>query len=184
MTPFQEELYRLVQDSKKETNAFTSAEEDSGNEISKIIKFSQKWDFKDKFNKLNQEMAALNERVNKELKIANEKIGRNFFKELTPIIDELFVVSRLVEPNSPSERGLRIATSNLEKMLSRREGGLIRPKIGEELDPLRHKAIAAEEVPGHIGNTVSEVCRYGYYVLGQVIREAEVKVKCGIAKKS
>lgn len=183
MTPFQEELYRLIHECKKETNVFTTTEEDSGNEINKIIKFSQKWDFKDKSDKLTRELGSLNEKISRELKIANEKIGRGFFTELTPIIDELFVVSRLTDPNTPADRGLKIALSNLEKMLSRRDGGLIRPQIGDEVDPSRHKAIAAEEVLGHLGNTVSEVCRYGYFVLGQVIREAEVKVKCGVAKK-
>jgi len=182
MTSFQEELFRLIQDCKRETNVFTSVDEDSGNEVSKIVKFAQKWDYKEKHDKLAADAVALNERVAKELKIANEKIGRSFFKELAPIIDELFVASKLVESNSPAERGLKIALNNLEKMLARKEGGLIRPNIGEELDPNRHKAIAAEQVPGHIGNTISEVCRYGYYCLGQVIREAEVKVKCGIKR--
>ena len=37
-----------------------------------------------------------------------------------------------------------------------------------------------QEIRDNAGNTISEIYRYGYFVLGQVIREAEVKVKCGI----
>lgn len=184
MTPFQEELYRLIQDSKKESNAFTSADEDSGNEISKIVKFAQKWDFKDQHDKLANDLATLNEKITRELKLANEKIARSFLKELAPIIDELFVLSRLIESNTPLERGFKITLSNLEKLLLRREGGIIRPKIGEEMDPIKHKAIEAKEVLGHNGNTISEVCRFGYFAFGQVIRESEVKVTVGITKKN
>jgi len=182
MTPFQEELFRIIQDCKKEANAFTSPEEDSGNEISKIVKFSQKWDFKDKHDKLSNELNTVNDKLNKELKIANEKIARNFYKELVPIIDELFMISRLVGSDTAIDRGLKIVLANLEKLLARKDGGIIRPELGEELNPAYHKAVSAEKVYGHNGNTICEVYRFGYYVLGQVIREAEVKVKCGIAK--
>lgn len=183
MTPFQEELYRLIQDCKKQSNAFTTAEEDSGNEVSRIIKFSQKWDFKDQHDKLTTEMNSLNDKIMKELKVVNEKITRSIMKELAPIIDELFVLAKLIDPNSALDRGFKITLANLEKLLLRREGSIIRPRIGEEMDPIKHKAIAAEEVLGHTGNTISEVYRFGYSALGQVIREAEVKVKCGVAKK-
>jgi molecular chaperone GrpE (heat shock protein) len=182
MTPFQEELFRLIQDSKKESNAFTSSEEDSGNEVSKIVKFADKWDYKDRHDKLANELATLNDRIIKELKIVNEKITRSLLKELAPIIDELFVLSRLIESGSTMERGFKITLSNLEKLLHRHGGGIIRPTVGEEMSPVKHKAIAAEEAPGHNGNTISEVYRYGYSALGQVIREAEVKVKCGTTK--
>lgn len=186
MSPFQEELFRLIQDCKKESNAFTTAEEDSGNEVSKIVKFSQKWDFKERHNKLEEEYASLNKKIVNELKNINEKIGRNFFKELVPTIDELFVMTKLMGEgfaNPSLERGLSIVLSNLEKLLTRKEGGIIRPKIGEELNPVYHKAIAAEEIINHKGNTISEVYRFGYYAFGLTIREAEVKVKCGVTKK-
>ena len=183
MTPFEEQLFYLIKECKKEANAFTSSEEDSGNEISKIVKFAQKWDYKDRHDKLASELASLNERIIKELKIVNEKITRSLLKELAPIIDELFVLSKLIEGGSSMDRGFKITLSNLEKLLHRHGGGIIRPAIGEEMSPIKHKAIAAEEVPGHNGNTISEVYRYGYSALGVVIREAEVKVKCGTSKK-
>lgn len=179
MTPFQEELFRLIQDCKKEATAFTSSEEDSGNEVNKIIKFSQKWDYKERYEKIIDEAKALNEKVERELKGATNTITKNLYKELTPIIDELFIASKMVEADSPIEKGIKIILNNLEKLLLRKDGCIIKPSIGEELNPIKHKAIAAEEVSGHIGNTISEVYRYGYSILGQVIREAEVKVKCG-----
>lgn len=183
MNLFQEELYRLVQECKKESNAFTSSEEDSGNEVDKIIKFSQKWDFKEKHDKLFNELSSLNEKVNRELKIANEKIGRNFFKELIPIMDELFTLSKIISSDPLIDRGIKIILVNIERLLERKNGYIIKPKFGEEMNPAFHKVIMAEEVVGHSGNTVSEVYRYGYVVLGQVLREAEIKVKCGVLKK-
>ncbi len=180
MTPFQEELYRLIQETKKESNAFTSSSEDAGNETHKIIKFAQKWDFKDKFEKLSQEKEQLQSKYDKEQKIAVDKATKSLVKELVPIIDEIIILAKFTKEGSPVERGIKLILSNIEKLLQRRSGGVIRPQIGQALDPVKHQAISAEQAANHYGNTISEVYRYGYFVLGQVIREAEVKVKCGI----
>lgn len=182
MTPFQEELYRLVQNTRKETNAFTSADEDSGNDVQKIISFSNTWDYKDKYDKQVKELNNAVEQAEKEKLTIAKKATKDLIKELLPIIDEIFILHNLVEQGTAIERGIKLMLINLEELLTRRKGSIIKPKIDEELDPARHKAISAVEVPGHHGNTISEVYRYGYSVLGQVVREAEVKVKCGVKK--
>ena len=180
MTPFQEELYRLLQSAKQESNAFTSPTEDAGNETHKIIKFSQKWDFKEKHEQLTAEKDTLETKFEKSKQHTVNTVTKSVVKELVPIIDELFTLSKHTTGATPLDRGLNIALTNLEKFLQRRQGGVIRPKIGEQLDPVRHQAVSAEQDPSHHGNSVSEVYRYGYYVMGKVIREAEVKVKCGV----
>jgi molecular chaperone GrpE len=180
MTPFQEELYRLIQEAKKESNAFTTSTEEAGNETHKIIKFAQKWDFKEKFEKLSIEKEALQSKYEKEQQQVVDKATKTLVKELVPIVDEILVLSKFAKEGSPVERGIKLVLSNFEKLLQRRKGGVIRPQIGQALDPIKHQAISAEQVPNHYGNTISEIYRFGYFVLGQVIREAEVKVKCGI----
>lgn len=180
MTPFQEELYRLIQEAKKESNAFTTPTEEAGNETHKIIKFAQKWDFKDRFEKLSAEKEQLQSSYEKEQQSIIDKTTKILIKELIPIIDEVIILLKFAKEGSPLERGLKLVLSNFEKLLQRRKGGVIRPQIGQVLDPIKHQAISAEQVPNHYGNTISEIYRYGYFILGQVIREAEVKVKCGI----
>jgi len=179
MTPFQEELYRLFQDARKETNAFTSAAEDQGGDLQKIVKFAEKWDFKSQHDKLAEEKTALQKKYDRDKLLIAKKATQYVIRELCPIIDQVFILQNNVEKNGPLDRGTLLMLENLERILTQRKGGIIRPKIGDELDPAKHKAIAAEEIAGHRGNTISEVCRYGYFVLGTVIREAEVKVRCG-----
>lgn len=179
MTPFQEELYRLFQDARKESNAFTSVEEDQGGDLQKIVRFAQKWDFKIKYDKLIEERDAAKLKYERDKLVIAKKATQYVIRELIPIIDQMFILQSNVEKNSPLEKGVQLVLDNAEQILLRRKGGIIRPSIGEELDPAKHKAISAEEVPGHRGNTISEVYRYGYFVLGTIIREAEVKVKCG-----
>lgn len=180
MTPFQEELYRLIQDSKKESSAFTSAAEDAGNETHKIIKFSQKWDYKDKYENLVKEKEQVEEKYSKDQQQIVDKVTKTLIKEVIPLIDELFTLYKFTSNGSPIERGIKLVLSNFEKFLKRRNGGIIRPNLGEDLDPIKHQAVSAEQDPKHHGNTISEVYRYGYFVMGQVVREAEVKVKCGV----
>jgi len=180
MTPFQEELYTLIQETKRESTAFTSSSEDAGNDTHKIIKFAQKWDFKEKFENLSQEKDQLQSKYDKEQQQVIDKVTKTLVKELVPVIDEIIILAKFTKEGSPVERGIKVVLSNIEKLLQRRGGGVIRPLIGQVLDPVRHQAISAEQVPNHYGNTISEIYRYGYFVLGQVIREAEVKVKCGI----
>ena len=179
MTPFQEELYRLFQDARKESNAFTSVEEDQGGDLQKIVRFAKKWDFKSKYDKLLEEKEAAKLKYDRDKLVIAKKATQYVVRELVLIIDQVFILQSNTENNSPLGKGIQLMLDNLEQILLRRKGGIIRPSIGEELDPTKHKAISAEEVPGHRGNTISEVYRYGYYVLGIIIREAEVKVKCG-----
>lgn len=182
MTPFEEELFRLLQDSRKESNAFTTEEEDSGNDVNKIIRFARKWDYKEKFDQKIKEYEAQLTQANKEKLVVARKATKDLVKELIPIIDETFILAKFVEPGTAMDRGVKLMLNNMEEILIRRKGSIIRPIVGEELDPNRHKAISAEEVPGHVGNTIEEVYRYGYSVMGQIVREAEVKVKCGVKK--
>jgi len=182
MTPFQEELYRLVQDSRKEVNAFTSADEDSGNDIHKIIKFANIWDYKEKYDQKTKELEDSIQQATKDKLLLVRKATKDLIKELIPIIDETFILYNFVESGTALERGIKLMLINLEDILTRRKGLIIKPRIGEEFDPARHKAISAIEVSGYQGNTISEVYRYGYTVLGQIVREAEVKVKCGVKK--
>lgn len=182
MTPFEEEIFRLVQDCRKESNAFTTADEDSGNDLNKIIRFARKWDYKDKFDQKVKEYESALTQANKEKLSIALKATKDLVKELIPILDGAYLLHTHVEAGTALERGVRLMITNMEDILTRRKGGIIKPTIGEDLDPEKHKAISAEEVRGHIGNTISEVYRYGYVVMGQIVREAEVKVKCGIKK--
>lgn len=183
MTPFQEELYRLIQDCKTESNAFTSSQEDAGNEVTRLIKFSNDWDFKSNYVAAKKEIETLNTKLSAEKADAEIRTIRVITKELIPIIDDLFLLLKVAATNSSIEKTVKLLLVNFESYLRRHEGGFIRPKIGEALDPIRHKAVAVVEVPIHIGNTIEEIYRIGYYIKNQVLREAEVKVKCGARKK-
>jgi molecular chaperone GrpE (heat shock protein) len=182
VTPFQEALYRLLQEVKQEATAFTSASEDAGNETHKIIKFAQNWDFKTQHDELAEENKKLKVKILQERQLLLSKVTKALVKELVPIMDELFTLAHITQDGTPVDRGLKISLNNFEKFLERHDGGLIKPKLGDPIDPTKHQVIKAEQDPTHYGNTVAEVYRYGYTILGQVIREAEVKVKCGISK--
>jgi len=181
MTPFQEELYRLVQDMRKNVSPFTSAAQDSGSDLQRIVEFANKWDYKTKFDILETESKTQLEKLNKEKEEAILNSTKKVVKELLPIIDEVFLFAKYVEKGTTLDRGVKLMISNLEKILSRRKGGMIIPKVGEELDPNRHKAVEAEEIEGATRITIKEVYRYGYYLYGTVVREAEVKVICGLS---
>lgn len=183
MTPFQEDLYRLIQDIRKDTNPFTTTEQDAGSDVQRIVAFSNKWDAK-------QELAALTNKYEKlvksstiDKKSAAYTAIKAVVKEVIPVVDEAYLLANHIEGSSALGRAVSLIISNLEAILERRGGGVIKPSINDELDPSKHNAVVAEEVVGHRGNTISEVYRYGYYILGNVIREAEVKVKCGVAAK-
>lgn len=180
MTPFEEDLYRLLQDSKKQIDAFSSAEQDAALDLQKILQFSAKWDFKSKYDKVAKDYDELKTKFNKEKELFGLQATRSVMKEFILILDECFMLEKFVAKGSELERAVRLIISNMEKMLTRRGGGIIKPVIGEEADPSKHRFIEAEEVKGYSGNTVDKVFRYGYYVMGQVVREAEVKVKCGV----
>jgi molecular chaperone GrpE len=180
MTPFQEELYALFQEAKSEATAFTTEAQDAGGDMQKIINFSNKWDFKNEYHKSEKAFTEYKARTEREKLVLAHQATKALIKELIPVIDDCFTLMNLVEKGSSLERGVKIILTNLEKILTRRKGCIIIPEIGESADPEKHRFIEAEEVVGHIGNTVSQVYRYGYSVLGQIIREAEVKVKCGV----
>lgn len=179
MTPFQEELYRLIQDCKNENNAFTSSQEDAGNEITRLIKFSNDWDVREKFDNAQKELEILKNRFAAEKLEIEAKAIRSITKELIPIVDDLFLLLKVATGTS-AEKTIKLLILNFESYLQRHEGALIRPKIGEALDPVKHKAVAVVEAPVHVGSTVEEVYRVGYSIKKQVLREAEVKVKCGV----
>lgn len=187
MSPFQEELYRLIQDARKDSTAFTTAEQDAGNDVQRILKFAQKWDFKQKYEEQSKELDSIKKQYEQDKLALARKATRDILKELIPVIDQLQSLSKGLEESSPGstlERGIKLILANIEDILTRRKGGVIRPKLGEELDPVQHKAISVEEVAKHIGTTVSEVYRFGYFILGQVVREAEVRVRCAIGNSN
>jgi len=180
MTPFQEDLYRLLQDARKDTNPFTTAEQDAGSDVQRIVAFSNKWDSKQELEVLTEKHNKLVKSSNTDKQLAAYTAIKALVKEIIPIIDEAYILLTHVDEESVLGRAVRLIISSLEATLTRRGGGVIKPAINDELDPSKHKAVVAEEVIGHRGNTVSEIYRYGYYVLGKVVREAEVKVTCGV----
>lgn len=180
MTPFQEELYRLLQDTRKGVDPFATHDEDAATDIQRIVGFSEKWDCKSQLEKLQQDLKLAQEKAELDKKSGMTKVVKALIKEVVPIIDEIFLLQNFVDRGSPIDKGLQIILANFEKYLANKEGGIIRPQVGEDLDPSKHKAVSAEEVVGHRGNTISQVYRYGYFVLNQIVREAEVKVTCGI----
>lgn len=181
MTPFQEELYRLLQDTRKSVDPFSTQDEDAARDIQQIVGFSEKWDCKEQLEKSQQDLRAFQEKAEQEKKVGMTKVVKSLIKEVVPIIDEIFLLQNFVERGGPIDKGLQIILVNFEKYLGNKDGGIIRPQVGEDLDPSKHRAVSAEEVVGHKGNTISQVYRYGYYVLNQIVREAEVKVMCGVA---
>jgi len=182
MTPFQEELYRLIQECKSESTAFTSSDEDASNEITKLIKFSQYWDYKDRFERVNNELKTLNDKYSIEKVDLENLTIKNLIKEWIPTIDDLYLLLRVSEKNTNVEKTIRLTLSNIEQFLMRRNGGIIFPKVNDEFDPVKHKAVSVFEDPEGRGNIIIEVFRPGYFVLGQVLREAEVKVRCGVKR--
>jgi len=183
MTPFQEDLYRLIQEIRKDTNPFTTVEQDAGSDVQRIVAFSNKWDSKEKLDVLTDKYEKLLKSSQMDKQLAAYHAIKGVVKEMIPIIDEAYILSQHVDEDSTLGRAVQLVISNMENILTRRGGGVIKPSINDELDPSKHKAVVAEEVVGHRGNTISEVYRYGYYVLGKVIREAEVKVTCGVKAK-
>lgn len=184
MTPFQEELYRLIQDCKLESNAFTSSQEDAGNEITRLMKFSTSWDFKDKYEAAKKENEELQAKLAAERASVEAKTIKNITQELIPIIDDLFLLLEVSSENLAIKKTVRLLLSNCEAFLRRHEGGIIKPKIGEALNPVKHKAVAVVETNVGVGTIIEEVFRVGYFVKNQVLREAEVKVRCVVAQKT
>lgn len=180
MTPFQEELYRLIQDCKLENNAFTSPQEDVGNEITKLVGFSNEWDFKEKYDTLKKD----NDKLQAELQLfkvnSETKITKSITQEIVPIIDDLFLLLSVSKENPSIYKTIKLLLVNIEGFLRRHEGGIIRPKAGEVFDPLKHKAVSVVETSSGQGSTIEEVYRAGFFIKNTVLREAEVKVRCAI----
>jgi len=184
MTPFQKELQELIKECKKESTAFTSPEEDAANAMYRITKFSTSWDFKRKYEECSKKLKSIEQTNRKDRDNAELAAGRQLLKELIPIIDEAFILIKRIKEGvaSPVYRHIKLLLLNFEDVLARRKGSIIIPEVNDELDPELHKAVKVEEDPKHTGNTIVEVYRYGYSIYNQVIREAEVKVKCGTRK--
>lgn len=180
MTPFQEELYELIQECKNDASAFTTEAQDAGTDVQRSVMFSHKWDYKDRYEELAKNHEAMKRSFEKEKLVIASQATKNVIKELIPIIDECFMLMNFAEKGSQLEKGFKLILENMEQIFTRRGGGIIRPVIGEKADPTKHTFIEAEEVKDHIGTTVADVFRYGYFILGQIVREAEIKVKCGL----
>lgn len=183
MTPFEEALYRFVQECKESSDAFTSPEEDSASEMQLTMSFARKWDFKDKYEQEKKKGEELEQQLTRDRDTISSSSIKKMVREIIPIIDEMFILKTEVDKldNRPLQRGAAIILENMEALLTTRNGSIIRPCVGEEFNPAKHKAISAEEVAGQRTTVISEVLRYGYSVCGQVVREAEVKVRCGLS---
>lgn len=184
MTPFQENLYRLIQDCKQESNAFTSPQEDTGNEVTRLIKFAEEWDYRTKFENVQKANEQLNAKATQEKTEAETKAVRTVTKELIPIVDDLFLLLKLSGENASINKTVKLLLINFESFLRRHDGSFIRPKVGESLNPARHKAVSVVEVPYAVDSTIEEVYRVGYMIKNQVLREAEVKVRCSVKSTS
>jgi molecular chaperone GrpE (heat shock protein) len=182
MTPFQEELYRLVQDIRKKTDPFTSPEQDAATDLQKIVEFANKWDFKTKFDVTRANTEKALKLAKRENQVSALNAYLSMAKEFIPIVDQAYIMLKHVDINSSLGRGAQLILSHMEDVFTSRGGTVIRPSIEDIFDPKIHKAVSAEEKPGHRGNTVSEIYRFGYTLFGKVIREAEVKVTCGPEK--
>jgi molecular chaperone GrpE (heat shock protein) len=180
MTPFQEELFRLIQDCKQESNAFTSSQEDAGNEITRLSKFSEEWDFKSKFENVQKINEQLNNKLAQEKIEAETRAIRTITKELIPIVDDLFLLLKVSAEDAAINKTVKLLLVNFESYLRRHDGAFIRPKIGEALNPIKHRAVAVVEAPLAVTSTIEEVYRIGYIIKNQVLREAEVKVRCAV----
>lgn len=180
MKPFEEALYRLLQDCKQESNAFTSAQEDAGNEVTRLIKFAEEWDFKAKFENVNKANEQLNAKLAQEKAEAETRAIRAVTRELIPIVDDLFLLLKVSAEDAAINKTVKLLLVNFESYLRRHDGGFIRPKIGEALNPTKHKAVSVIEAPLAVTSTIEEVYRIGYMIKNQVLREAEVKVRCAV----
>lgn len=178
MTPFQENLYRLIQDCKQESNAFTSSQEDTGNEVTRLIKFAEEWDYKTKFENLQKTNEQLNAKLAQEKAEAETRAIRTVTRELIPIVDDLFLLHKLTEENVAINKTVKLLLVNFESFLRRHDGSIIKPKIGEAFNPTKHKAVAVVEVSVQCESAIEEVYRVGYMIKSHVLREAEVKVRC------
>lgn len=187
MNPFEEQLYRLVQESKNKISPFSSAEEDAAKDLQLILNFSKEWDFRDKYHALSKELKQAEERLVKLKDETTQKVTMTILKEIIPVMDAAQQLHRHLErtdtefKGSATEGAIRILRDSLERILLTRDGYIIYPNQGEDFNPEIHYAIAAEHVPGLRGNLIEDVYRCGYSILNQVIRPAEVKVKCGVS---
>jgi len=179
MTPFQEELYRLVQNIKKSQNPFSSEAQEAGTDINQIIAFAEKWDFKAKYEALKEHNKNALTLAKNENKLLTVKAVRKLTNEFIPIVDQAYAMRKYVEPDTDLARGLNVIISNMEEIFTRNHGQVIVPVVGEDLDPSLHKAVEAEQSNEFAGTRVAEVYRYGYSIMGVILRPAEVKVVYG-----
>lgn len=179
MTPFEEDLYRLVQDLRKGTNPFTSKIEDDSSDAQMVLEFSKKWDFKDKYIRSLADFENLVKRTDKEKAEWTKKLVVEVLKEMLPVLDVCYQLLQHTDEKSPLRPPVQIVIDNLHKILERRDGGTIWPKPGEEFNPDTHRAIEVVRSDSHKGNQIISVFRCGYRASGLIIRPAEVKVSMG-----
>ena len=186
MKPFEEDLYRLIQDIRSGTNPFTTQQEDNATDLQQIVSFAEKWDFKDAYQQAQNQVESLGKKLAETRQTVSQEVSLTFTKEIIPVLDSSYQALnylRLSQESSPLiktlETSLQFLIQQLSSIFTKRGGGLILPKVGDLFNPLYHSAITAEKSSQHRGNIVSEVLRQGYFLGQQVIRPAEVRVWIG-----
>jgi len=178
VTPFEEELFRLLQNARSSVNPFSSQEEDAAKDIQLITAFAKKWDVKKPYEDALVKIEELSKRLERDAQQLTKSLSVSLLKEIIPIIDSAEQLTRYLDPSSTLSIAVEFIVEQLGKILSKRDGQVIIPQVGEPFNPTMHSAISAERSndPYKNVNTVAEVMRNGYSALGQVIRPAEVKV--------
>lgn len=185
MNPFEEELYRLLQDLRNNTNPFTSTQDDASNDIQAVLEFSKKWNFKDRYLRSAADYDNLLKRTEREKTEWSKTLVLDVLKEMVPVIDTaLGLHHHLQNPNSNVSAetvlgAVQMISGELVKVLERRSGGLILPRQGDEFDTEIHRAIDFTKSDTHQGHLVDSVFRCGYRIAGKIIRPAEVRVSLG-----
>lgn len=190
MNPFEEDLYRLLQDLRNNTNPFTSKQDDASNDIQAVLEFSKKWNFKDRYLRAAADYDNLLKRTEREKAEWSKTLVMDVLKEIVPVIDTaLGLHHHLQNPasNIPPDTlmgAVQMISGELVKVLERRSGGLITPRHGDEFDTEIHRAIDFTKSDAHQGHLIDSVYRCGYRIAGKVIRPAEVRVSLGRSNDS
>lgn len=183
MSSFQDDLFRLIQNSKEGIDPFSSSEEDAGKDVQLAIEFANKWDYKDKFEEIKAKLEENTKRFERDRQDLTLKGILAVVRDVMPCLDDAYNLKKYVGDNPSLKVGVDMMIANLERVFTSREGGVINPETGTKFDPQYHTALTAEPVVSADfktkvlpGTYVLKVLRPGYQVMNKVIRPAEVHV--------
>lgn len=182
MSNFQDELYRLIQNSKEKIDPFSSGEEEAGRDIQLAVEFANKWDYKSKYEEVKNKLEENTKRFERDRQDLTMRSVISVAKDVMPCLDDAYNLKKYVADNPSLKVGVDLMISNLEKVFTSREGAVINPESGTKFDPDFHTSLTAETVKSDYktslmpGTYVYRVLRPGYQVCGKVIRPAEVHV--------